>query len=719
MPNMSEDIVQSSMSLAVKAGETVAQVSKEFLELIMKLLQMQAETNARKAKEKAADKGSKVKSTDLTDIPSGKVSQKVLQEYALKNGVPLVYSQNAVTPEDRKVLEKFAKQNHMPIAFIKTKGGNSYPVIRNSDAELLKICATEMVKAKVAQKPDKLGNFKAESWEIPFIQAELNKYDIPASFVTTKSGDTICIYDKPDEKLVEIARNEFVANHNKLKNDYTITKDPETGFYSFKEERSGREITFDEVPTRSELSSMLQETFGFDENLANMGAAKFGEEMLDGDEKSAYFSDDVTKEFSSIQANVEVEGEDVRVKPYDCWYLAEKTKQEACVVYQNADGRTAILNPQKMTRKKMAAVLQEDLGITDKQEVKALVDKAVKVQDYYANEQTYELDFSFGKDNFDFSDVETVSGMRRTDEDGNVFTKDIPISAISNQIERQDKEKFTVTATASYVETDQNGEEHPSQDQQTLTLSLSDKKAAVQELTALYKKQGIPSHIASEMAKDVFAQAKAQSAEPIALIDKIQVNEQHNLTDGSTLLAEVNLRVGAKQDTVLVDALHPETAAQELQEQMQLPDGAAERIVDDVRIYASKPAIVLLQSYGFAKATDDWTPEQAHEVIHMLQQNHWQVPEGMDPATYDPNNPDSALIDSDAEGLTVADSIGDMESMTDTDSIGDTETVMDADSLSEAASDLPPFGNDTEPPFDPSFDLGDFDDADESGMGAM
>ena len=710
MPNMSEDIVQSSMTLAVKAGETVAQVSKEFLELIMKLLQMQAETNARKAKEKAADKGSKVKSTDLTDIPSGKVSQKVLQEYALKNGVPLVYSQNAVTPEDRKVLEKFARQNHMPIAFIKTKGGNFYPVIRNSDAELLKICATEMVKAKVAQKPDKLGNFKAEGWEIPFIQAELNKYDIPASFVTTKSGDTICIYDKPDEKLVEIARNEFVANHNKLKNDYTITKDPETGFYSFKETRSGREITFDEIPTRSELSGMLQETFGFDENLANMGAAKFGEEMLTGDAKAAFFSEDVRQEFSSIQANVEVEGEDVRVKPYECWYLAEKTKQEACVVYQNPDGRTAILNPQKMTRKQMAAVLQEDLGITDKQEIRALVDKAVKVQDYYANEQTYELDFSFSKDNFDFSDVETVSGMRRTDEDGNVFTKEVPISAISNKIERQDKEQFTVTATATYIETDQNGEAHSSQDQQTLTLSLSDKKAAVQELTALYKKQGIPAHIASEMAKDVFAQAKAQSAEPLPTVEKIQVHEDQKYYDGSAVLAEVDLRTGGNHDTQLVDALHPETAAKELQEQLNLPERAAEKIVDDVRTQATAHEIEVLQSHGFVNANEDWTLEQAHEVIHMLQENGWQVPEGMDPATYDPNEPD-------AMGMTDAEGMGDAEIISDADGIGDTETVMDG--LGEDAPDLSPFGNDTEPAFDPGFDLADFDDADESGMGAM
>ena len=88
-----------------------------------------------------------------------------------------------------------------------------------------------------------------------------------------------------------------------------------------------------------------------------------------------------------------------------------------------------------MTRKQMAAIFRERMGLQDTKQINALIDKAEKVSDYYIREQNSSLDYKFTKNDFDMTNPAIVSQMRHTDDEGNIFTKSVPI------IEREFDEK--------------------------------------------------------------------------------------------------------------------------------------------------------------------------------------------------------------------------------------------------------------------------------------
>ncbi len=137
--------------------------------------------------------------------------------------------------------------------------------------------------------------------------------------------------------------------------------------------------------------------------------------------------------------------------------------------------------------------------------------------------------------------------------------------AVSIQIERTGKDSFVVESTSEFIETDLDGnKEVKSADTQTLKLSLSDKKGAVREITELYQKQGIPEHIAKQMAKDVFKMAQAQSPEKIVLIEEIKEN--------AIVLSHHNQQVE-------IDISDPKKVTDDISEKLDISKEEAEQVV--------------------------------------------------------------------------------------------------------------------------------------------
>lgn len=560
--NMNEELVGASLQIGTKAAEAGFHAAEKTVETIAKLLQALSAAASRRAEEKRS-----VNSTDLTDLKPGETKITELQANAKKNGDTISSSENGFTKEDKKLIEKKAKEMGIPIAFTgKENKDNIYANVRTSDLPIFQRICTDVMKDKIASKPQELSNFKVKEWEMPFITNELNKHDLSAQFGKTKDGEHLCLFEKSDEKAILIARGEFVRTCNEINKEVSFDRD-ENGYFTIKDIRSGREVSFDNVPSREEMSETLQSEFGYEKNKADIACAKFGEENLEAPEKQRFFSDDPQNAFSKVDTNITLEGENVLVKDYTCWRLTPREDQVPKLVYSDNDGNFAVLNPEKMTKKEMSDVIERSLNIKDKATIEALTDKAEKVTDYYSkqNDENYSLNYSFSKSDFNMSDPAVADNMLRKDENGNTFTKELPVSSINNQIERNSIKEFTVTSDVTTVETDQNDQHYTSHDTQTLYLSFSDKKNAVKELTDLYKKQGIPDHISKQMAKDVINKAESQSAEKVLNIEEIKAE---------------TITISYAGKAVELSVTDREKAIEKISSSFGVSDEAAEKVLD-------------------------------------------------------------------------------------------------------------------------------------------
>ena len=501
---MSDEITSATLQMTGKAVEVASlavQKNIEIIAMLLKELAQAAERHRQRQNEKKTSKNQNVTSNDLTDIKPGAVSMKELMKSAKANKDTISFSEQGITKDDMKYLSKKANEYQIPIAFTGDKGkDNVYANVRSSDLPAFQHICTEMMKDKLAERPQQMGNFKVQDWEMPFITHELNKHDLAASFGKTKDENCICLFEKKDEKAILIARDEFVRKCKDIEKELQIGKD-DKGFYSIENRLTGQKITFDQVPSKEELADMMQNRFGYDENKAAMASAKFGEETLTGADKMKYFSKDPQNAFSKIHANVELKGESIYAKDYSCWYLKTKADKMPKVVYQDKNGNFAVLQPEKMTKRKMAVILDQHLGLKDKAVASALIEKAEKVSDFYESNVTENLNHSL---EFNESDISPEKARTFVDEKHAVH-QIIPQKA-DTAIERNGQDSFTVKSTVTGMDhiytMDGKHEDKPLSDAKELKLSFSDKRAALQELSAMYKEQGLPDDAAEQMAKE-------------------------------------------------------------------------------------------------------------------------------------------------------------------------------------------------------------------------
>ena len=561
--NMSEDVAGSTVQLTLKAAETGAHLLEKSLDLIAKLLQFLHSQSAVKPPKE-------VKSTDLTDIKPGTVDMRSLISNCRSTGDAVCSSEQGITQADMKQIARKAKEYGIPVAFTGTKGRDTiYANVRRSDADIFKNICTELMRDKIAVRPQELGNFKVQAWEIPFITAELNQHDLSAQFGQTRDGEYFCLFEKTDEKAIKIARDEFVRKCGEIEKETRLDCD-ENGFFTIKDIRTGKEISFDEVPSRAELSERIQSEFGYESRKADILCAKFGQEQLQDAERTAYFSDDPQRDFSRIDANISVADENILAKPYACWRVTPKTDDTPALVFQNDAGDFCVLHPERMTAKQISEELQKRLHIEDTATLDALTDKAQKITDSYAARELSELHTDFTKEQFDLKNPDVAANMRRTDADSHVYTKSVPVSSVYNKINRTDKMHFTVEVSALHIEQDEDGTDYRNTETRQLSLTLSDKKKALAELKNTYETQGVPPYIADKMSKDVFAQAKAQPAERAVLVEEVREQDMTVMYDGT--LAQIPL--ANRQDAVT-----------EIKNAFGVPDAVSEQAVSRAEQY--------------------------------------------------------------------------------------------------------------------------------------
>jgi hypothetical protein len=486
--NQSDEISGAVIGMSTQVGGKVVELGFEagqkITELIGKLIKNLFEMSQKQL------------GNDLTDLKPGNNKMKNIVSSARKSGDTIV-SQDGLSKSDMKILTQKAKENGIPIAFTGKKDAENITVhVRGSDNEMFKKIMTDMVREKLATRPQELSAFKCKDWEAKGLQAEFSKHDLCANWAKTKDGATMCVFEKADKKAIEIARNEFVKNCSDVEKNISVTKD-EQGFTVIADKQSGREISFDGIKNREDLSRIIESEFGFDTQKADIVAAKFGEENLIGAEKQAYFSDlndNPQREFSKIEDNITLENENILASEFDCMRVTPKADGVPKIVFRDNDNSFAVLDPNIMSDKEMKDVLRDSLGINDEKTLDALVDKSNRVQDFYANQNTANLSH-------------TERGTH---------------GEIAVSIDRNSKEKFTVTPTL----TDDNGKKITGE---PVALSFSDKKKTLTELTNILKKQGMTQNAAQFNAKQILTKAQSQSPEKMITVEKFKAELLHTV----------------------------------------------------------------------------------------------------------------------------------------------------------------------------------------------
>ena len=581
---MSDEITSASLQMtgkAVEVGSLAVQKSIEIIAMLLKELSQAAERRRQRQYEKQnASKAQSVSSTDLTGIKPGAVNMKELVKNTKANKDTISFSEQAITKEDMKYLSKKAKEYQIPIAFTGNKGkDNIYANVRSSDLPVFQHICTEMMKDKLAARPQELGNFKIQAWEMPFITNELNKHDLAASFGKTKDENCIFLFEKKDEKAILIARDEFVRKCKDIDKELQIGKD-DKGFYSIENRLTGQKITFDEVPSKDVLSDTMRQRFGYDENKAALASAKFGETVLTGTDKMKYFSNDPQNAFSKIHANVEVKGESIYTKDYSCWYLKAKADKVPKVVYQDKEGNFAVLDPNRMTKRKTAAILEQHLGIKDKVVAAALIEKAEKVSAFYESNMSENRNLSLEFNETDMTPEQTRVFVDETHAEHRITPKNC-----ENTIERDGLDSFTVKSTVTGVDhiytMEGKQEEKPVSGTRELKLSFSDKRTALQELSAMYRQQGLPDDAAERMAKDVFEKAENQSSEKTLHIEEVRAE-----TKGET--KETTVKITSSEQTEEIDMTDRDKAIDEVSEKFNVDAETAAQTIERAEEAASE-----------------------------------------------------------------------------------------------------------------------------------
>jgi 1,2-phenylacetyl-CoA epoxidase PaaB subunit len=509
---VSSAVVGISTQVAQKGVEVAQSIVDKSVDNIAKLLQA---LFAKKGENQG--KSAEVTSSDMTDIKSGEVCVKELVADAKKNSDTIICT-DGFSKSDMKFIAAKASEYGIPVAFTgKENEENICAHVHGCDKPMFERICTEMMTDKLKARPQELDNFKVERWEIDGIHRELSKHNLNANWGKTREGEYFCLFEKADKKAVMMARDEFIRKCDEVERNLDISKG-EDGFYIISDKRLGNVITFDEIPPKSELSAMFQEKFGYDENKAEIACGKFGENHLEGNVKRDYFGNNPQMEFYKTRNHIELTGENILVKNYDCLRLTPKANGIPCVVFRDRDNNFAILNPEKMTRREMADIIRESLGIDDEKTVNALVDKAERVNDYYVKQSD---------ENFNLTRTGIIGDVQ----------DDISFE-MKTEIERLGKNGFEVSSTTRIHEAKGLNVDGAAQGDSicsaSLVLSFSDKKTALHALTEMYIAQGLSEEMAKQSAKDVFAKAQAQSAEKVLHIEEIKVSQQSAETHGAT-----------------------------------------------------------------------------------------------------------------------------------------------------------------------------------------
>lgn len=602
---MSEDVASTTIAMAGRVVTGSVELSTKALEALIRLLHEMNEAAQKREERKLAEQRNQLQpqpkgnssnpsavQTDMLEQMKmkGRVSLPDLRAFAEKNHEQIIYSEQGLTKEDVSLISKNAKKMGIPVAFSRGVDKKTYyPCVCSADAQPFKIMLQGIIANKLnadREKPADEREFRqlaVAKWELPFISQECQRLDIQGSFAPhpTERNQVIFVYRKGDEDQALSIINQIEQSCKELK-DVKITPDNE-GFVTVKDNLTGRTYSFDTSNTSEEvLINELQDQLGFDSMKAKLTAAKFESEHLSPEQIEDFKQNDPHNAFFSFGEiyipDKETGNENPLTEPYKMGYFACKYDDKPCFTLSNPQGKTVVFTADKISYLSVRQKLSSELGIKDRKLLNALTDKVIQCSRSMAKENM-NTEISFSDKDFDMSDPQIASGMRRTTPDGSVFVKKQPLESLSIQISRTDKDSFTVTSTAQAVEYDESGNANTSYNTREMDLSLKDRKKSYESIKNALTAQGVPPETAKKIARETVTKAQCQPEKETVYVERMTPKSAVLFTN--VRRAEIPVRDGAVSPNDVADALGVSTeTAQQISDNMQenLPLAAQQRV---------------------------------------------------------------------------------------------------------------------------------------------
>ncbi len=142
---------------------------------------------------------------------------------------------------------------------------------------------------------------------------------------------------------------------------------------------ANKTLTLSSLPTKEKFMKICREQFGYSEAKAIEAANKF-ENTLSG-EKLEYFRTDTRQAalLNNFERNIHLKDDSLLVKPYSFTRANFSSDNVNRYLVTNGE-KAAALIPDKMSREEMADTVRNKLGVNDPETVKAIVDKAEKIE---------------------------------------------------------------------------------------------------------------------------------------------------------------------------------------------------------------------------------------------------------------------------------------------------------------------------------------------------
>lgn len=675
---MSEDVASAAVSMAGKTVSGSVDMTTKVLDALLRLLREMNEVAAKRSDRKAAKKQEKQQSKSVVQKDlmqslkmKGRVSLPDLRKHAALSNEQIVYSEQGLSKSDVAAISKSAKAMGIPVAFSHAADkATYYPCVSSADAQAFKVMLQGMIANKLnadRQKPENEREFCQRSvakWELPFISQECQRLDIQGSFAPhpTERNQVIFIYRKMDEDPALSILDQIDHSCKELK-DVRITADSE-GFVTVKDEQTGRTYSFDASNTSEEVMlNELQDQLGFDSMKARLTAAKFESECLSPEQIEDFKQNDPHNAFYAFGElyipDPDTGRESPVTEPYKMGYYVCKYDNKPAFSISNPQGQTVLFTADKISYKEVRKKLTQDLGIKDKALLIALTDKVVQCSRSLAKENM-NTEISFSKSDFNMSDPQVASGMRRTAPDGKVFVKKQPLETLSLQIARTGKNSFSVTSTAQSIEFDEAGNESTAYNTRELDLPLHDSKKAYEGIKNALVSQGVPLETAKNIAKDTVTKAQCQPDKETVYIEQMTATSVVCFT--STRKAEIPVQNGTIKPEDVKEALGvTDTTAQEVsgvvQEDIPIATQTADLDIADENVLSEPDEEVATSSISEASGSEpELNGHEQHPEGNIL--NEQETPDifgsrGEDTASAVSDTIGSALSDDDDDSMSM------------------------------------------------------------------
>ncbi|GHU74218.1 hypothetical protein FACS1894188_01800 [Clostridia bacterium] len=358
------------------AGEqevaALGSIAEKSLQILLEILRFLHERNGSGQKQSGGRK---------VNTASGKISQKDLIQNARANNES-VMSQDGITKKDMKNIAKKAKEMGIPVAFIGKKDKDNIKVsFRGNDRALFEQVLQDIVKEKIELRPNELSTFKIEKEHIQNFWDTVMENDVPIMLTQDAHGDYNCVHEAKDAKVLEAVRAEFEDTVSEVSADISVEKTDE--YFVIKDEISGEEISFsqEDIPDKTSLSKIVQDTFGYDVIKANMTADKFAN-SLDGEQQAVFYQNSPFSFVNHFEQNIKLKDESVLVHEFNFYRLNLKENGVDTFGIVDKDGKAVTLVPENTTREDMIDIIKTRLGVSD-ETAEALTDKTERAAEIY------------------------------------------------------------------------------------------------------------------------------------------------------------------------------------------------------------------------------------------------------------------------------------------------------------------------------------------------